>query len=421
MESVRGAIDMRLVQALRRWKAPAVVPSGPPAIGDAYGGGYFVGKAVMNGLLYNLVTADITAVVTSTGDQLSATNSLYDGYANTYTGQGFGAAGTYCKNYRGGGFADWYVWSQMEADICYRNTKPSTATNGTSVQETSVNRYAVPSAIAFTTTNPIQTTAAVFKTGGAQAFDAGGRFTYRTSYCASGGNPWFKFFTGGQDSVYDQSYNPWPVRPMRKVLIPEPAIGAAFGGGFYYGRIWENGNLYWLVMADKSAEVTIMVKTDASTDPGSLSIFDGLANTNATNNASHPAAQYCKAYVDALGNNDYFLAAMEEWEPAYRILKPTTSSNVTASDVSAAAGINTHAVPTTGGYSASSPPVTAISAFVAGGAQAFQAAYYFTSTEGTYAGVQYQQVQSMSDGSQTYSNKNVARLVRPIRKVLVNA
>jgi hypothetical protein len=106
------------------------------------------------------------------------------------------------------------------------------------------------------------------------------------------------------------------------------------------------------------------------------------------------------------------MPAKNELEVCYFNLKPTTTSNNTAS------GINPNAVPArASNYTTGDPAQTSVAAFQSGGAEAFAADSYWASTESsdTSARIQYFNV-----GNQNLTSaKNGSTRVRAIRRVAV--
>ena len=157
-------------------------------------------------------------------------------------------------------------------------------------------------------------------------------------------------------------------------------IGEAFGGGFYAGLISTTGNgvaTHYLVVAPKSSgeNSSRQWKTTNTSTSGTSSVIDGPTNSANMNNSSHPAAQFCEGLTIG-GFSDWYMPARNELEVCYFNLKPTTDSNNTSS------GTNTNAVPSRGSnYTSGTPSQTTASAFQSGGAEAFAADGYWSSTE----------------------------------------
>ena len=104
----------------------------------------------------------------------------------------------------------------------------------------------------------------------------------------------------------------WPEAP--------PAIGSAFGGGFFAGQISTAGNGiadYNLVVGPvASAQNQLQWKTSNTSTAGTSSVIDGPANSAAMNDAAHPAAQFCEA-VTAGGFTDWYLPSQNELNQMY--------------------------------------------------------------------------------------------------------
>jgi hypothetical protein len=198
-----------------------------------------------------------------------------------------------------------------------------------------------------------------------------------------------------------------------------PAIGAAFGGGFFAGQISTAGNSvadYNIVIGSAStAEFIGQWKTSTTNTAGTTSTIDGPANTAAmiaAGAAAHPCGQFCDNLVTG-GFSDWYMPARYELEICYFNLKPTTNNNSTSS------GQNPNAVPArASNYTTGNPAQTSVATFQTGGAQAFFAGSYWASNENS---ITFGATQSFGDGfyggdlktSSTYSR------VRAIRRVPV--
>jgi hypothetical protein len=139
------------------------------APGGAYGGGYFAGYITLSGQRYALIVSDVSGSIRN-GDLVGnngIATSTSDGKANTaaYIAAGHYSGGNdavnFVKNYRGGGYSDWYLPSLYEAEILYRNLKPTTDANNTAF---GANAFASPAPTGnYLANNPAQTTAANFQ------------------------------------------------------------------------------------------------------------------------------------------------------------------------------------------------------------------------------------------------------------------
>ena len=150
-------------------------------IGDAYGGGYFAGQINISGTIYNLVVAPKasgTAALpwqNSTIPFVSVGTSVVDGLYNTNTMAALGLeweAATFCKGLTIGGYTDWYLPSRNEYEVLFYYLKPGTFTNSTSYGANANAVAPEPINTNHTATNPPQTSATAYKTGGSEAFSA---------------------------------------------------------------------------------------------------------------------------------------------------------------------------------------------------------------------------------------------------------
>lgn len=194
------------------------------------------------------------------------------------------------------------------------------------------------------------------------------------------------------------------------------AIGDAYQGGYYAGQISTAGNSvadYNLVIGPvSSAQSTLQWKNVNTDTTGASSVINGPQNTAdivAHGNATvYPAAHFCNDLVIG-GFSDWYMPAKNELEVCYYNLKPTTTSNNTAS------GINANAVPArASNYTAGTPAQTSATDFRNTGAEDFIASYYWSSTEATYA-TAFRQF--FGYGLQNYGDKNGLRYVRAVRRV----
>jgi hypothetical protein len=135
----------------------------------------------------------------------------------------------------------------------------------------------------------------------------------------------------------------------------------------------------------------------------------GFGATTAGNDAAHPMFQWAKA-LNIGGLTDWYIPAKNELEILYYNLKPNTTSNTTFS------GINPNAVPARASNYTASVPAQTTSALFAGGAQAFSASQYWSSTENS-SGSSDAWSQYFSFGGQATSDKANAYYARAIRRV----
>ena len=202
---------------------------------------------------------------------------------------------------------------------------------------------------------------------------------------------------------------------MNQRSFGPPQIGAAYEGGYFAGQISTAGNgvaSHNLVIAPVSTgeSASKQWKTSNTSTSGTSSVIDGPANSSAMNDATHPAAQFCEG-LSIGGYSDWYMPAKNELEVCYYNLKPTTSSNDTAS------GTNTNAVPSrSSNYTAGTPAQTSATDFKSGGSQAFATGFYWSSTEYS-ATTAWGQV--FGSGYQGNDSKTTGYRVRAVRRVAV--
>lgn len=173
--------------------------------------------------------------------------------------------------------------------------------------------------------------------------------------------------------------------PVSGLTIPVPAIGTPMAGGFF-GGVSRDGT--WIIVSPKAEGETVLAwKTTMTASPGARSFIDGLANTRDIADADHPAAAWCSA-LRIGGEDDWHLGSLDDMQTLMRNLMPLSGGN---------------------------PEQTAAEAFQEGGAEAFEAAGYWTSTQDSDG---YAWLQHFGSGSQGYNLKYYRGRVRAVRKIL---
>lgn len=202
---------------------------------------------------------------------------------------------------------------------------------------------------------------------------------------------------------------------QRSFGIPPPTvIGQAYGGGYYAGQIGvSNVATHYLIVGPVASaqNSSKQWKTSNTSTTGTSSVIDGPANSTAMNNASHPAAQFCKGLTIG-GFSDWYMPAQNELEVCYYNLKPTTTANYTSS------GINANAVPArASNYTSGDPAQTSAAAFITStGAECFATGDYWSSTQ---ASATNSYSQNFNTGRQNDTPKNYSNYVRAVRRVAV--
>jgi hypothetical protein len=199
-------------------------PSPPLIIGQAFGGGFYAGQisTAGNGIAnFNLVIGPVASAQANrqwktTNTTTAGTTSLIDGPTNSSNmNNASHPAGQFCEGLTIGSFSDWYMPAKLELDVCYFNLKPTTAANNTSA---GTNANAVPTRTSnYTSGNPAQTSAAIFKDTGAEAFSSG-YYLSSTEYSAS--RAWSQNIAAGGGGQYtDFKDGTYIVRAIRRVAV----------------------------------------------------------------------------------------------------------------------------------------------------------------------------------------------------------
>lgn len=197
----------------------------PTTPGTPYGGGYYAGRIMVDGVEYALVVAPKTQGgqsprklqwKTSTVGTLR-TSSWNDGWANTQgmiaTGIHRHPAANFCTSLEINGYTDWYLPARNELEILYRAFKPTTTTNNTSY---GTNTNSIPPRANYTRSDPQQTSLEIFKVGGSEAFLAE---YYWTSTTALDQNAWIQSFSDGGQYNNSSRTNSIRVRAVRRVAV----------------------------------------------------------------------------------------------------------------------------------------------------------------------------------------------------------
>lgn len=204
-------------------------PSPPLQIGQAYQGGFYAGQisTAGNGIAdYNLVVGPVASAQSSRrwrnpSGSAPGTDSVINGPQNTADMVADGSSTVYpaahfCNDLTIGGFSDWYMPAKNELEVCYYNLKPTTTSNSTS---SGANTNAVPSRGSnYTAGTPAQTSAANFKSTGAEDFTDS---PYWSSTEFSALYAWLQSFYSGNQFTgfgYEKSLSR-NVRAIRRVPV----------------------------------------------------------------------------------------------------------------------------------------------------------------------------------------------------------
>lgn len=166
-----------------------------PAIGEPMEGGFFFGLSLVDSDLYLLIIADKAAESSlqwkTAQTSTAGTSSAVDGWANTNAMNNTAhPAAKYCRDYRGGGFDDWYLPAKGELNQAWLNIRPDDGA-----------------------------TPAPFKSGGAQALDSSGPYYWTSTEYSDGRYAWYQRFGDGSQVGYNGKIISGLVRPVRRLIL----------------------------------------------------------------------------------------------------------------------------------------------------------------------------------------------------------
>jgi hypothetical protein len=197
------------------------------------------------------------------------------------------------------------------------------------------------------------------------------------------------------------------------ILVPDQH-GAPFEGGFYGGKILSHGGakIFGIAWAPKPFEFRAIWLPSYKDVPNACSCFHSMDNTIAMADAGSPAAQKILG-MSINGHTDWCLPARDVLELGYRNLKPGTGEN----SASFRDGDNPSSIPAGYPYTEGSPVQALAEAFRTGGAEAFEEAWYHSSTQ--YSS-NLAWGQGFDGGSQDPYDKKFEALWRPVRLIQLN-
>lgn len=184
-------------------------------------------------------------------------------------------------------------------------------------------------------------------------------------------------------------------------------------GGFFSGTVRINDALFGVITAPKAEGQYSGIWLPSYDDvPGATSCFDSKANTIAMAAAGSPIAQ--KALATTInGHSDWVIPARDVLEIQYRAHKPTTEKNYVYRS-----GDNPSSSPVGYPYTGTSPAQCQDPLFQEGGSEAFDADWYFSSTQ---CSPDYAWGQGFDDGSQGSNDKDGEGVVRLVRLIQLTA
>ena len=194
------------------------------------------------------------------------------------------------------------------------------------------------------------------------------------------------------------------------ILVPAEH-GAPFEGGFYGGQICIGERIFAVVWAPKAdGDIKGLWLPSYTQVPNTDSFYDSMANTVAMAAAGSPIAQQALA-AEIAGHKDWCIPARDVLELGYRYLKPTDEENYAYED-----GENTSSVPPGDAYTEALPAQTSVEAFRKGGAEAFEEAWYWSSTQASSSSAW---CQYFSNGIQYGTGKKFEGRARLVRRLFL--
>lgn len=198
----------------------------------------------------------------------------------------------------------------------------------------------------------------------------------------------------------------------------EPAIGEAYGGGFFAGYMSHTQDsvaTHRLILSPKSSgesSTTLSIENPATTLSG-MSDYDGVTNTgilSATGNSD--AADFAEGLtIDSY--TDWYIGTLPEMQIIYFHLKPATWTNWSGR------GTNSYQVPerTTDWDDTSSPGAdpaqTTLTDFQDGGSEALEVAWHWTSSEAaSNRCIEIHAGNGRSRGQNRYATVDIVRAIR---------
>ena len=197
-------------------------------------------------------------------------------------------------------------------------------------------------------------------------------------------------------------------------IIALKQIGTPFEGGFYGGQIRSGDKTFAIAWAPKAlGETKGAWLPSYKAVPGAASCFHCMDNTQAMAAAGSKLAKWALA-LSIAGHQDWCLPARDVLELAYRHLKPNAQENyATFRD-----GDNPSSIPPGYPYTEQLPAQTTVAALQAGGDEAFDETWYWSSTQYSDYGAW---SQLFNYGNQSISDKKSQARARAVRLIQLNS
>jgi hypothetical protein len=200
--------------------APAAIQT---IIGTAMGGGFYAGRIRVGDDIFALIVAPKVegehedAAWNTSAKSIEGALSYFDGHANTIAmAEGGSDLAKWALDLRIGGNDDWYLPSQDELEILYRNLKP-TADKNWCYARSGINLSAAIPTYPYTPDFPVQTLAEVFQQGGSEAFEQEWYWS-STQHASYSDCAWSQHFSYGYQD-YNRKYDELRARAVRRLAI----------------------------------------------------------------------------------------------------------------------------------------------------------------------------------------------------------
>ena len=206
----------------------------PTRIGKKFEGGYFAGVIRVKDSAYLILAAPKSTERKRIRFNIQLSNTLgiqsvNDGWANTNAmNDSAHPAAQYCRSLTVCGYADLYLPSRDELELCYRVFKPTDQVNETSYTAgtytgnlrlaNGTNLNSIPTGAAYTETNPARTIATAFRAGSVQAFETSNYYWTSTESSSSTRHSLIQHFSKGHQYWINKS-TVYRVRGVRRVPI----------------------------------------------------------------------------------------------------------------------------------------------------------------------------------------------------------
>jgi hypothetical protein len=192
-----------------------------PELGTPLEGGFYAGRIRLPDGDYAVLVApkaagELAPTVWSPGKKpVTGALSFFDGRANTLAMvEADSALAHWALGLEIAGYADWYLPSRDELELCYRNLKPGTHRNDCWRGD---NPSSVPPGYAYLPEVPAQTTLEAFRTGGGEAF-AEDWYWSSTQYAGDASFAWCQNFDFGYQDYYRKG-NKLRARAVRRFKL----------------------------------------------------------------------------------------------------------------------------------------------------------------------------------------------------------